>query len=459
MDRNTTITWSVRGQDGGDFDIDSADGVLTFKEEPDYEIPADSDTNNEYLVTVVATDDQGREGTLDVTITVTEVNEGPEITGRATYPITEGQELTGATFTAEDPEDATAAVTSWRLAGSDAGDFNISSTGTNSAQLTFRNTPDYDSPSDSNRDNEYLATIRAYNGSTYGSLDVTVTVTDQNEAEPVVTGSQILSFRENTATDTRLHTYRATDMDRDSEIMWSLEGDDADDFAIDEGVLTFKAEPDYENPTDASLRSPQRDNVYEITVVASDGTNRGTLDVTITVTDVNEGPRISGNSTLTVSENYDEILETYTARDPEAPDADISLWSLSGSDGGDFIINEDGELTFRYPPDFDSPADSNQDNEYLVTIRAYDGRYYGNYEVTITVTSDNEPPVITGDDTRDFRENGTGTIDTYLPRTRRETPLPGLWMARTPATSTSATVAVSLFRDIRPVIFTVIRPL
>ena len=33
-------------------------------------------------------------------------------------------------------------------------------------------------PADSNRDNEYLVTIRAYNGSTYGSLDVTVTVTD-----------------------------------------------------------------------------------------------------------------------------------------------------------------------------------------------------------------------------------------------------------------------------------------
>ena len=147
-------TWTVtrlspgqsRGQDVGDFDIDSADGVLTFKEEPDYEIPADSDANNQYLVTVVATDDQGREGTLDVTITVTEVNEGPEITGTSTYTVTEGQELTGATFTAEDPEDATAAVTSWRLAGSDAGDFNIASTGTNSAQLTFRSTPDYDSP-------------------------------------------------------------------------------------------------------------------------------------------------------------------------------------------------------------------------------------------------------------------------------------------------------------------------
>ena len=421
-DRDTTITWSVRGQVGNDdgdaFAISDA-GMLTFSSPPNYEQPTDSNRNNEYLVEVVATDDQGREGTLDVTITVTEVNEGPEITGTRTYTVTEGQELTGATFTAEDPEDATAAVTSWRLAGSDAGDFHISSTGTNSAQLTFRSTPDYDNPSDSNRDNEYLVTIRAYNGSTYGSLDVTVTVTDQNETEPVVTGSQILSFRENTATDTRLHAYRATDMDRDSEIMWSLEGDDADDFAIDEGVLTFKAEPDYENPTDASLRSPQRDNVYEITVVASDGINRGTLDVTLTVTDVNEGPEISGQATGTVSENFDQVVETYTGKDPEG--LAVTRWNLGGPDSGDFIITDTSEqtgqytadLSFRNAPDFDSPADSNRDNEYLVTIRPYDGRYYGNYEVTINVTSDNEPPVITGDDTRDFRENGTGTIYTY----------------------------------------------
>ena len=44
--------------------------------------------------------------------------------------------------------------------------------------MTFRNIPDYYSPADSNRDNEYLVTIRAYDsGNRYGSLEVTVTVT------------------------------------------------------------------------------------------------------------------------------------------------------------------------------------------------------------------------------------------------------------------------------------------
>ena len=57
----------------------------------------------------------------------------------------------------------------------------------------------------------------------------------------MVTGRETLSLRENTAVETRLHTYRATDGDRDTSFTWSLEGDDADDFLIDEGVLTFRA--------------------------------------------------------------------------------------------------------------------------------------------------------------------------------------------------------------------------
>ena len=96
---------------------------------------------------------------------------------------------------------------------------------------------------DSNRDNEYLVSVRAYDATNrYGSLDVTVTVRGENEADPVVTGSQSLSFRENTAVATRLYTYRATDADRDTTITWSVRGQDGNDFDIDrdDGVLTFR---------------------------------------------------------------------------------------------------------------------------------------------------------------------------------------------------------------------------
>ena len=417
-DRDTIIVWSVRGQDGGDFDIDSDDGVLTFKEAPDYEIPADSDTNNEYLVTVVATDDEGREGTLDVVVTVTEVPEGPEITapsGQTEFTYDENVDRVVATLTARDPEEPASGISRWSLAGSDGGDFTITDTsqqtGRNTAQLTFRNTPDYERPADSNRDNEYLVTIRAYDqGNRYGSLDVKIAVMDENEHAPVVTGSQALSFQENTATTTRLHTYRARDMDRGAVITWSLEGDDQGDFAIDEGVLTFNEEPDYEDPDDVN-----DDNEYEITVVASDGTNRGTLDVSIMVTEVNEGPEITGPATRTVAENFEDMVATYTGEDPEDTAADINRWSVTGRDGGDFTINEGGELTFRNPPDFERPADANRDNEYEVTVRASDGRHYGTYDVTVTVEAVNEAPEFRSGSRTSFthRENGTSDLYTY----------------------------------------------
>ncbi len=86
-------------------------------------------------------------------------------------------------------------------------------------------------------------------------------------------------------------TYAATGGIQGATITWSLSGDDSDDFSISSaGVLTFSSSPDYENPADADT-----DNAYEMTIQASDGTNQGTLGVTVTVTDVNEGPVMSTN--------------------------------------------------------------------------------------------------------------------------------------------------------------------
>ena len=342
---------------------------------------------------------------LDVTVTVTAVDEGPEITGTTTYTVAEGQELTGATFTARDPEDPTIDVTNWRTSGTDGGDFTMSQDG----ELSFRSTPDYERPADSNRDNVYLLTVQASDGRNYGSLDVTVTVTDQNESNPVVSGRDTLSVRENTTST--LYTYSARDMDRGAEIMWSVRGSDSDDFAIsDTGELSFSSNPNHEQPVDSNS-----DNVYEITVVASDGSNEGTLDVTVTVTEVNEGPEISGTTSITVSENHEAVLATYTGRDPEDAIAEITSWSVTGRDGSDFTINEDGELTFRNPPDYERPADSDRDNEYEVTVRASDGQVYGTYEVAVNVEAVDEAPEFQrgSRDSFSYRENGASDLYTY----------------------------------------------
>lgn len=73
----------------------------------------------------------------------------------------------------------------------------------------------------------------------------------------------------------------ATDPDGDP-VSYSLDGADAALFTVDEdtGEVSFLTPPDFENPADADA-----DNIYDLTVTASDGELSNSLDVTITITD------------------------------------------------------------------------------------------------------------------------------------------------------------------------------
>ncbi len=409
----TTIRWSLTGTDAGAFGI-SDGGALTFNSPPDFEIPADSDRDNEYELAVVATDDDGNTDRVDFTVTVTDINEGPQISleGAATTSVPENTADTQvlADYTARDPENPNAGIYRWSTAGRDGGDFVISELG----ELRFRSSPDFERPADSDRDNVYEVIIRAYDGRTYGMLEETleVTVTQVNESPTITTKSRTeFSVRENSASI--IHTYRATDQDTEDIIRWSVEGADGEDFAIYNGILTFRLLPDLEIPVDAD-----RDNVYEITVVAADRAGlRDTVDATITITDQAEGPVIAGRTSYTVAENYDitQALGSYTATDAKDGRAVFPRWSLSGRDGGDFVIDPvTGVLAFRNTPDYDSPADSNRDNVYEVTVRGHDSRAYGNLDITVTVTPINEgAPVVTGRTSHTVRENTTSAIHTY----------------------------------------------
>ena len=57
-----TLTWSLKGADMDKLRIGSGDGALTFKEAPNYEMPADAGRDNVYNVTVVATDNGSGKG-------------------------------------------------------------------------------------------------------------------------------------------------------------------------------------------------------------------------------------------------------------------------------------------------------------------------------------------------------------------------------------------------------------
>ena len=273
------ISWSVRGTDVNVFEI-SGSGRAEVQESAGLrERWLTADQDNEYEVTVVAGDGGGLEGTLAVTVTVTDQNEGPEVSGTTTFTITENQELVGARYTGTDPEDPAAQITRWSVTGRDGGDFRITEEG----ELSFRNTPNYEKPVDHNKDNEYEVTVRASDGRHYGTLDVVVTVSAVNEAPEIRSDSKTeFSYEENE--NEALYTYRATDPEGGT-VAWALSGSDSNEFSIsDQGVLAFNISPDYDDPADSD-----QDNVYEITVEASDPeSTTARLDVTVTVTNLTD---------------------------------------------------------------------------------------------------------------------------------------------------------------------------
>ena len=107
-------TWMLEGADALDFTITG--GVLAFTAPPDFENPADADTDNVYEVTVEA-DDGTYMDTQDVTVTVTNVDEPGAVNLSSQAPV-EGTALT-ASLTDDDGE-----ITgmTWQWASSDAMD-------------------------------------------------------------------------------------------------------------------------------------------------------------------------------------------------------------------------------------------------------------------------------------------------------------------------------------------------
>ena len=392
----STFIWSLSGTDNRDFNIDRNTGNLTFRSTPNFESAADSNRDNEYLVTVRATDEGNLRGDLAVTVTVNDVNEAPLIIGDETPSFPENSVRTLSTYRATDPEGSDI---TWSVSGIDDDDFDISETGV----LTFANVPDFENPADSNGDNEYLVTVEARDANfNTATLEVTVTVTNSTGTEePTITTTSrpVLTYQE-TGTGT-VYTFSARDPQA-RPFTWSVIGTDAGEFNITSdsrggGVLTFGSPPDFEIPADLN-----RDNVYEITVVVTDDQSlTDSFDVTITVTNHAEGvePTISTRRPpTTYRENGASNVYTFRATDPQRQ---IISWSLEGTDRDDFTITRDssgrGLLTFNNPPDFENPVDSDQENDYELTVVADDGdSNYDRLSFTITVTDVNEGPEVTG---------------------------------------------------------------
>jgi LPXTG-site transpeptidase (sortase) family protein len=323
------------------------------------------------------------------------VNEAPVINsngGGTTASVSVAENGTSVTTVSASDVDAGTSLTYSISGGTDSSKFSINSS---SGVLTFRSAPDYETPGDSNDDNQYQVIVRASDGSLSDTQTITVTVTNANEA-PVINsnggGSTAgVSVAENS---TAVTTVSASDVDAGGSLVYSISGGtDSSKFSINSssGALTFRSAPNYENPGDSN-----GDNKYQVIVRASDGSLSDTQTITVTVTNVNEAPVITSNgggstASISVAENGTAVT-TVSASDVDAGTT-LTYTISGGTDASKFSINNsNGVLVFRSAPNYEIPGDSNDDNKYQVIVRASDGSLSDTQTITVTVTNVNEAP-------------------------------------------------------------------
>ena len=472
------LTYALTGTDAASFAINESTGQIS--------VPAttslDFETKNGYAVTVTATDPSDESDSVDVTITVIDVNEPPDVTeGEADLEYAENGTDAVEQFVAVDPEGQDI---SWRLSGDDANDFAITG-----GALTFNSSPDFENPADRGSDNVYNITVGASDtGGRLTEVDVTVTVTNVDEpgtvtlstdepeeavsisaelaepdyivgtidwqwswfsdgstdwidipnatggiytpnvtvvglylqatatyndrqsasttrtassttANPVLATGEVnsaprfldrspeRSVNENAAADAPVGDPVAAEDEDGDALTYSMSGTDADSFDIDENTGQISVAEgtalDYKTKTG-----------YSVTVEATDPDGASdSVDVAIMVNDVDEPPSFTVDDTeLEYAENGTASVTTFTATDPEGGDIG---WALSGDDAYLFSI-DGGALSFNDSPDFESAADENVDNVYSLTIGASDAE--GNLtevDVTVTVTNVDEAGTVT----------------------------------------------------------------
>ena len=114
------IEWVLSGTDGDLFSIDSPRGALRFDidpvapklftEPPDFEGPIDSDTGNDYELTLQARVGTQASASFDVTVTVTDEDEAGSLSLSSKLP----QAGSALTATLSDPDGVTAGTTTWK---------------------------------------------------------------------------------------------------------------------------------------------------------------------------------------------------------------------------------------------------------------------------------------------------------------------------------------------------------
>ncbi len=306
----------------------------------------------------------------------------------AAFSVAENQ-LAVTTVRAIDPEES--ALTFSIVGGVDAARFTIDAT---TGALTFVQARNFEQRQDFGGNNVYDVVVSVSDGINTDIQAIAVTITNVNEGVTLTGGQPYYYYVENGTAP--VADFDATDADGDP-VTYSLSGADAARFTIDSaGVLRFAASPNFEARLDAGAN-----NVYDVTVSASDGSLSSSYSLSVEILNQNEGPVIvsggGGDSfALSVPENTGFVMTIVTA-DPDATPSSVTYAIAGGADASKFTINAStGQLFFISGRNFEAPSDVGADNVYNVIVSASDGFNAADTQaIAVTVTNVNEAVTIT----------------------------------------------------------------
>ncbi|MBK4734369.1 cadherin domain-containing protein [Noviherbaspirillum pedocola] len=270
--------------------------------------------------------------------------------------------------------------------------------------LRFVSAPDYEVPRDAGHDNVYHLQVGANDGISMAVQDITLTVANVNDNAPVITSPSAFSVPENITLAAHL---AALDADGDAISYRITGGPDAALFNLGLGsassTLWFNRAPDFEAPADAN-----RDNVYNLTIVASDGLHSVTQNLSISVGNVDDVlPSFTSPAKFSIVENTTAVGIVH-AVDADGP---TPLYSIApNEDAKLFSINPNtGALAFTAAPDYEHPNSVSGTNDYHLWVQVGNVPMSSYQYITVSVTDvPNEPIAGTrGNDTL----NGTPAND------------------------------------------------
>ncbi len=348
-----TVTYSLSAADAADFSVNAATGVVSMVAR-DFENPDDSDTNNTYEVTLIATDDDANAATQSWTVSVTD-------TPFAIQAITDKSigENTAYSETIVLTGDTTIGAVSYSLSAADAADFSV-----NAAGVVSMVARDFENPDDFDTNNIYELTLTASADGKNATQSWTVSITDVIEvANFTIPTIDDVNIAENTAYANSAITL--TGETPIGNVIYSLSGVDAADFSVNAatGVVSMVAR-DFENPKDDDTN-----NIYEITLIATDE-DENTHSQSWTVTITNVTIIIPTIDDISIAENtaYANPAITLTG---DTPIGNV-IYSLSGVDAADFSVNATTGVVSMVARDFENPKDDDTNNIYEITLIATD---------------------------------------------------------------------------------------